>query len=125
MRKIGWTVPLAIMLLVVLADTVLAAHWPADGSPRRIHGTDLVFFLLVAFWPIQVGVALLVYWYAGQRGIVSRLRWLVLVAIPAIGWIIALAYVVFTRMDNRKGTRSSDGRQYRIPREPARAEVRR
>ena len=113
------------MLLVVLADTVLAAHWPADGSPRRIHGTDLVFFLLVAFWTIQVGVALLVYWYAGQRGIVSRLRWLVLVAIPAIGWIIALAYVVFTSWEDRKGTRSSDGRKYRIPSEPARAEVRR
>ena len=125
MRNPSISAFIAIVLLMVLADTVLAEHWPADGSPRRIHGTDLVIFIIIALWPVQVGLALMVYYYAGQRGMAARWMWLVLVSIPGIGFIIALAYLPISWREDRKKSSTSEGKTHRIPGHPARTEVRR
>jgi hypothetical protein len=90
-------ITITTLAFLAVADTVVAAHWPADGSPRTIHGTDLVIFLIVAFWPIQFAVALLVYADAKRMG-TSAVAWFVLVLIPGVGFIIALLYYIVTRI---------------------------
>jgi len=93
--------------MTVLSGAVIAAPTSA-GDPPPLQGTDLLFFLLVAFWPVQVCLALLVYRDAGFRGVRHRARWIVLGSLPVIGYLLVLAYYVRTRWTDRRMSRGED-----------------
>lgn len=108
MERKGRTTLIALAAFVILSGLAQANHFPADGSPRTIHGVYLVAFILVALWPVQVGLALLVYWDAGLRGMGHRRTWLVLVGLPVVGHLVAVSYYVYTRPGDRGSGGTAD-----------------
>jgi hypothetical protein len=105
MKSRSIQIAVALALIIATAGIASARHDVTfddaeDGYVGGLKGPDLLVFLLVVIWLVQLSLAPAVRMDAGRRWM-SANRWLILVIIPIIGPIFITAYLILRWNENR------------------------